>query len=94
MSDGYDIKKLKIFSGRLSTVKELVKIPDININAAKQGWQHPTSCCCRKWYPLMINYIVTVCEGNADVMAVLITAPGASLAVRNKAGKTAEQLAR
>merc|ERR1711971_43808 len=33
-------------------------------------------------------------NGNADVMAVLITVPGASLAVRNQAGKTAEQLAR
>ena len=35
-----------------------------------------------------------ICEGNSDVMALLITAPGANLALKNKDGKTAEQMAR
>ena len=33
-------------------------------------------------------------KGNADVMALLVTAPGANLAEKDKDGKTAEQLAR
>jgi|ERR1712192_10643 len=66
--------------GHLSTVRELLKIPGIDINAAEKNGDTPLHFAAKK--------------GNADVMAVLITVPGASLAVRNKAGKTAEQLAR
>ena len=50
-------------------------------------------------YHLIISYedisIYThICEGYAHVMALLLTAPGANLEVKNNAGKTAEQLAR
>ena len=36
----------------------------------------------------------TLCIGNSNVMALLMTAPGANLAIENDDGKTVEQLAR
>ena len=40
------------------------------------------------------DHLKVIFEGNAEVMGLLMTAPGADLALKNKSGKTAEQLAR
>ena len=41
-----------------------------------------------------LKLVHTFHKGNSDAMALLMTAPGANLAIENNAGKTVEQLAR
>merc|ERR1712130_942136 len=79
-SSGKTPLSLATYYGHLSTVRELLKLPGINVNAADKDGDTPLHGAAEK--------------GNSDVMALLISAPGANLSLTNEDGKTAEQLAR
>merc|ERR550532_3073717 len=67
-------------NGYLSIVRELLKIPGINVNAADSNGCTSLHRAAEK--------------GKAEVAGLLIRSPGADLTIKNNAGKTAEQLAR
>merc|ERR1712130_5418 len=73
-SSGKTPLSLATYYGHLSTVRELLKLPGINVNAADKDGRTPLHWAAEK--------------GNFDVMAALTAVPGINLALKNEYGDT------
>ena len=72
----------------------LTAVPEADLAIKNNAGNTPLHVAAEKGI-IWSSTIKLLCKkGNADVMALLVTAPGANLAEKDKDGKTAEQLAR
>ena len=74
----------------MSTVRELLKIPGIDINAADKNGDTPLHVAAERGIILSTTgiclHLSTFSKGNFDVMAALTAVP--NLATKNRAGNT------
>ena len=75
----------------------LTAVPGVNVAIQNKDGNTPLHIAAEKgiiWSSSKSISLQHIFEGKAEVMALLIRTPGADLAIKNNAGKTAEQLAR
>ena len=86
-----------IFEGNSEVMAALTAVPGVNL-AIQNNAGNTSLHIAAEWgiicSPTISYSSQHICEGKAEVMGLLMKAPGANLAVKNKDGKTAEQLAR
>ena len=86
-----------ICEGNFDVMAVLAAVPGVNLAAKNQAGNTPIHVAAQEgiiWWSTSWLLFYTFHKGNSDVMALLMTAPGANLAMENDDGKTVEQLAR
>ena len=83
-----------LFQGHLETVKELLKLPGIDVNAANSDGRTPLHWAAEYGLKNKSEFFThAFLLGHASILAVLIAVPGVNLAVQNNEGDTPLHLA-
>ena len=78
-----------MFQGHLEIVKELLKLPGIDVNAANSDGTTPLHWAAEKGLKNENEYVLhNFFSGHANILAVLMAVPGVNPAVKNKDGDT------